>query len=271
MAEIFQLPFMQRALMAGIILAFLLAFIGIFVILRRMAFFGDGIAHASLAGIAIAILADLNPILIAIVFSIIIALIIYLLEKKTSLSSDTIIGIFFTASMSLGVLLISFKEGYQPELISFLFGNILAIRVFELYLIVILAISILTFLILFFRKITLVVFDRETAYISGINVTAIEITLYLALAVSIVLGVKILGIVLVSALLIIPASIAKLVASSFKGLVVASVILSEIIVILGIFLSYYFNWPTGATIVLTGTAWFIVTFIFSKILKFKSS
>jgi len=271
MPELLQFAFMQRALIAGIVLAGLLAFIGIFVILRRMAFFGDGIAHASLAGIAIALLAGITPLPVAIAFSAVLAIAIYFLEKKTNLSSDTIIGIFFTASMSLGVLLMSYTQGYQPELISFLFGNILAIQVFELYLVIIFAVLLFMFLLVFFRKITLVIFDWETAYISGIKVTPIEITFYMALAIAIVLGVKILGIVLVSALLIIPASTAKITTSSFKGLVITSVVVSEITVILGIILSYYFDWPTGATIVLTGTAWFLLTFVLGKIFKIKST
>ena len=269
MIEILQYPFMQRALMAGIILAALLAFLGIFIILKRMAFFGSGIAHASLAGIAIAILAGTNPLIIAIIFSVILALIMYFLEKKTNLSSDTVIGIFFTASMSLGILLISFKSGYQPELISFLFGNILAIQTFELIIIIILSIILLAFLTTFFKKITLLTFDRESAYLSGINITVLEITMYISLATAVVLGVKILGIILVSALLIIPASTAKITASSFKNLIIISIIIAEITVILGIMLSYYFDWPTGATIVLTGTALFLSTLFLGKIFKAK--
>lgn len=267
MIEFLEFPFMQRALIAGILLAVLLSFLGVFVILKRMSFFGDGIAHASLAGIAIALLAGTNPLPVAIIFSVALALIIYYLEKKTTLSSDTIIGIFFTASMSLGVLLMSFKAGYQPELISFLFGNILAIQTFELITIGLLTMIILAFLFKYYRKLTLIIFDRESAYLAGIPVTTLEITLYIMLAIAVVLGVKILGIILVSALLIIPPSTAKIIASSYKSLIVISIILSEVTIIAGIIFSYYFNLPTGATIVLTGTTLFILTLVLSKVLK----
>jgi ABC-type Mn2+/Zn2+ transport system permease subunit len=258
---------MQRALIAGILLALLLAVIGIFVILKKMAFFGDGIAHASLAGIAIALLAGTNPLLVAIIYSVLIAIVIYFIERKTNLSSDTIIGIFFTASMSFGVILMSYQDGYQPELVSFLFGNILAIKSIELFYIAGFTILLLAYYLIFFRKIALVTFDREMAYISGVNATAIELVMYVSLAIAVVLGVKILGIVLVSALLIIPPSIAKTTSQSFKSLIFTSIVISEVITILGIFLSYHFNWPTGATIVLTGTMFFILSILLTKIIK----
>jgi ABC-type Mn2+/Zn2+ transport system permease subunit len=111
MLEILQYPFMQRALLGGLILALLLSFMGVFVVLRRMAFFGDGIAHASLAGIAIGLLVSYNPLIVAIILSVILAIIIFYLERKTSLSSDVIIGILFTASMALGIIFISWKSG----------------------------------------------------------------------------------------------------------------------------------------------------------------
>lgn len=267
MIEFLSYAFMQKALIAGVVLGALLAYLGVFVTLRRMSFFGDGIAHASLAGIAIALLTDLSPLMVALAFAILIAIGIYVLEKKTSLSSDTIIGILFTGSMALGVLLINFKSGYQPELLSFLFGNILAIQIFELWLIVALSAVIIIYLSVFFKKITLLTFDRETAYISGINVGVMEISLYIALAIAIVLGVKILGIILVSALIITPASSAKLISGSFKNLVINSIILAEITVVVGITVSYYFNLPTGAVIVLIGTFIFLLCLLFSKFAK----
>lgn len=264
MTELLQFPFMQRALVAGIILAGLLAFLGIFVMLRKMAFFGDGIAHASLAGIAIGLVAELSPLPFAVGYGILLAILIYFLEKKTSLSSDTIIGIFFTASMSLGVLLISTQSGYQPELISFLFGNILAIKTIELIYFGLVALILIVLHLIKRRKIALLIFDRESAFLAGINVTALELTLYIALSVSVVLGVKVLGIILVSALLIIPPSTSRLLAKSLRSLQFITLIVAELTVILGIFLSYNFDWPTGPTIVLTGTVFFITALIYNK-------
>jgi zinc transport system permease protein len=267
MIEILQFPFMQRAIIGGIILGLLLAFMGVFVILRRMAFFGDGVAHASLAGIAIGILASYNPLVVAIIFSIILAIIIFYLERKTKLSSDVIIGILFTASMALGVILISLKSGYQPELISFLFGNILSIQTSELIIMAIFAVIVIAFLLYYFRQIAFITFDEEGARVSGINTTVLDLIFYITLAVAIVLGVKILGIVLVSALLIIPASIAKLISKSFKSLVASSIIVAEITILGGLAISYILNLPTGAVIILFGTALFFLTLIIQKLVK----
>lgn len=267
MSEILSYPFMQRAIIAGVVLAALLAWLGVFVVMRKMSFFSDGIAHASLAGIAIGIVASVHPLTTAIMFSIIFALIIYTLEKKTTLSSDAIIGMLFTSGMALGVVLISLKSGYQPDLVSFLFGNILAIRSSDLLIICILSVLIILFLIFNYRNITLMALDMDTAYLAGVRVNLLQITFYIILAVSVVLGLKILGIILVSALLIIPPSIAKLLARSFKGLIACSVLFSEFIVLLGITLSYYLDSPTGPVIVLVGTGAFFAVFSYKQVLS----
>ena len=265
MLEILQYPFMIRALLAGVILGALLSFLGTFVILKKMSFFADGIAHASLAGVAIGIVFSFSPLITAIIFSAIFALIIYTLEKKFKLSSDTTIGIIFTSGLALGVLLISLQPGYQPELITFLFGNILAIDKTELILITIFSIIIISFFAAHLKKITLLALDIEMAYLSGIKVSWLQPILYIALAVAVVSGIKVLGIILVSALLIIPVATSKLFANSFKKLILFSLAVAEIIVICGLIISYYLDIPTGPTIVLTGT----VIFSLSALIKSK--
>jgi len=258
MLEILQYPFMQRAIIAGVVLACLLAWLGVFVIMRKMSFFSDGIAHASLAGVAVGVLAGIHPLTTALLFSVVFAIVIYALEKKTTLSSDAIIGILFTSGMAMGVVLISLKSGYQPDLVSFLFGNILAIRTTDLIIISLLSLGIIVFLAYNHKNITLMALDMDTAYMAGVKVNILQVAFYIILAVSVVLGLKILGIILVSALLIIPASTAKLVSKSFKGLIVQSIIFSEIIVLLGVALSYALDSPTGPMIVLVGTGVFLV-------------
>lgn len=265
--EIFQFQFMQRALIGGIFIGSLLAFLGVFVTLKRMSFFGDGIAHASLAGIAIGILISLNPLFTALAFSILIALLMYYLERKSPLASDAIIGIFFTTSMALGVLLISLKSGYQPDLMTFLFGNILSINSEELLFMIIMALLVVIFLSLNYKNLTLLVFDRESAYVSGVKVKILEPLLYISLSISVVLGVKILGIILASALLVIPASTAKLISKSFLSLIVNSILFSQVTVAVGLILSYFINTPSGATIILTGTTILLLIFGLSKLSK----
>ena len=261
MFEFLNYPFMQRAFIAGILLGGLLAYLGVFVVLKRMSFFSDGIAHASLSGVAIGVLLSVNPMVTALLVAVLFAFILFFLEKKAALSSDTAIGLVFTSGMALGVLLLSLRSGYQPELIGFLFGNILTIKPSDLILIVIFGTLISAFLILWRRQIALLVFDREMTYLAGINPDLLQLALHIVLSVSIVLAIKILGIILVSALLIIPVSIAKLISRSFKRLVFLSVVLSEAIVLTGLIFSYWFDLPAGAVIVLVGMSVFSVVFV----------
>ncbi len=261
MIELLQLPFMQRAIIAGVVLGVLLAYLGIFVTLRKMAFFSDGIAHAALAGAAIGLLTRFSPLLSALIFSMFLAGLIYWLEKKSSLSSDSIIGILFTSGMALGIILISLRRGYQPELIGYLFGNILAIRRQDLILIVVISLLIMAFILSQKRKLTLLALDREMAYMAGINPDFYQLLLYIMLAAALVLGIRVLGIILVSAILIIPVSTARLSSRSFKSLGLWTVLISEGVMIGGLLLSYYLNLPSGAVIVLTGSTIFSLTFV----------
>jgi zinc transport system permease protein len=265
MVELLQLPFMQRALIAGLVLGVLLSYLGIFVTLRKMAFFSDGIAHAALAGAAIGLLTRFSPLLSALLFSMLLAALVYWLEKKSSLSSDAIIGILFTSGMALGVVLISLRPGYQPELISYLFGNILAIRLQDLALIIVLAIVILAFIFSHKRKLTLLALDREMACMAGINPDLYELLLYIMLACALVLGIRVLGIILVSAILIVPVSTARLLCRSFRALTWWTVLIAEFTILAGLLLSYFLDLPTGAVIVLSGSALFSLAFLASSL------
>lgn len=265
--EFLQFGFMQRAFLGGIFLAFLLALLGVFVILRKMAFFADGVAHASLVGMAIGLALGMSPLPFAIVASVIIALIIYFFEKKSTISRDTLIGALFTVSMALGVIIISFQSGYQPELVSFLFGNILSITPLDLWIIIPTASIIGLITALSYKKLAAVTLDPEGATIEKTNVTAYELFMYISFALATVLGVKILGVVLVSALIILPTTSAKLLSKSFKSFLVTAVILSELCILFGLTLSYYINTPSGATIVVFGFLVFLFSFLVSKLQK----
>jgi len=262
--EMISYTFMQRAFMAGAILALLLASLGIFVTVRKMAFFGDGIAHSSLAGIAIAILAGVAPLPVALVWAVAVALLIWWLERNTRLPSDTVIGILFTASMALGVILMSRTSGYQPELISFLFGSILAIRTFDLVLIAGIGAAILTWLALSFRQLTFLSLSEDQAAISGVHVKTQTVVLYVALALATVLGVKILGIILVSALLILPSAVSRLLTSTLRSHVIMSLVLAELMVASGLAVSYLFDLPSGATVILVGAAMFALAAVLGR-------
>jgi len=265
--ELFTLPFMQKAFLAGAALGLVLPFLGVFMTLKRMSFFGDGIAHASLAGVALGVVVGVSPFGVALVVGVLFGMGVYLLERKTNLSSDAIIGLIFTSGLSLGIILLSLEKGYQPELIGFLFGNILAIGFVDLITIAVVAGSIFLFLFWFVRQLTMTILDRETAWLSGIPVGKLEFFFYIILALAIVLGVKLLGIILVSALLIIPPTISKLVATSFKNLILYSIVAGEFAIIAGLIFSYYLDLPSGATIILTATVLFFLVFIPKQIIQ----
>lgn len=270
MFELFQLPFMQKALIAGLALGAVLPFLGVFVTLRKLSFLGEGIAHASLAGVAIGIIAGINPFPVALAVGVGMGALVYILERKTSISSDALIGVLFTGALSFGFLLMSMQRGYQPELLSFLFGNILSIQQQDVLLIILISTGIIVALILLFRQIALLALDRETAWLYRVNTAALDFIFYILVSVAIVLGVKLLGIILVSALLIVPPTIAKMIARSFRQMVIWSIVTAELFVVFGLGLSYALDLPSGATIVLLGTATFlllIVVQMFTRIVR----
>lgn len=261
MLEILQLEFMQRAFIAGIILAPLLSVLGSFATLRKMSFFADGIAHASLLGVALAILVGATPFSGALVIGLLFGILVFLLERHTKLAPDAVIGIIFTTGLALGIILISLQPGYQPDLISFLFGNILAITWGNVWLILTLSLIILSVVSFLFRQFTLLSLSEELAWTSGVSTKYLNLFFYILISVSVVLGVKLLGIILVSALLITPPVTAKLVTRSFRSYVFLSIIFSLLAFVGGLFASYYFDLPSGASIVVSATTIFATVFI----------
>jgi ABC-type Mn2+/Zn2+ transport system permease subunit len=258
LVEMLSQPFMQRAFAAGAMCALLLAALGIFVTLRKMAYFGDGIAHATLAGIAIAVVAGVAPIPVALVWGVLVAAFIFWFERATRLSSDTLIGIALTASMALGVVLINLKRGYQPELLAYLFGSILAITLTDLAIIAAISVLILGWLALSFRQLTYMSLAEESAIAAGLPTRLQTFILYVALALATVASVKVLGIILVSALLILPPATSRLLTGTFRTYLVASLLLAETFVLTGLALSYAYDLPSGATIILVGTTVFFL-------------
>ncbi|MEY4722724.1 MAG: hypothetical protein RLZZ324_237 [Candidatus Parcubacteria bacterium] len=256
--EMLSEPFMQRAFAAGLLLAVLLGSLGIFVTLRKMAFFGDGIAHASLAGIAAALLLGWTPLPVALGWAVLVAVAIHALERSTRLPSDTLIGIFFTASMALGVAMMSFTHGFQPELVTYLFGSILAVRPEDLMIITGVGLVILGWVYFNFRALTYASLAPENAAVSGIAVSRQSLALYVALAIATVLGVKVLGIVLVSALLVLPPATSRMLTSTFRGYVGAAIAVALLTTTLGLTASYLYDLPSGAAIILAGALTFFV-------------
>ena len=251
--------FFMRAIIAGIISGFLCAFIGVFVILRKMAFFSHAIAHISLTGVAIGFLVNVNPLATAIGFAVVTGMLIPPLIEKSKLSVDTVIGILLAASMSLGVVLLGFVKGYKPDLISYLFGDILAVSSKDLYITITLAAFSIVLMYFIFNEISTISFDEDWAKISGIKVKYFNYLFILLLSLIIVISIKIVGIILVSALVIVPGAAAINIAKNFRETFIYSIIIGVLGGFVGIIASYFLNIPTGPSIVLTISIMFILT------------
>ncbi len=250
---------MQRALLSGAFISIVLGWLGTFIVSRKMSFLGDGIAHASLGGIALAILVGLAPLPTALIFGVILALILFAIEQKTNIGQDMAIGMIFTTSLAIGIILMNFHEGYQPELVSYLFGSILAINTSDLYSIAFVGVGTLAMLGIWNREFTFITFDKDGAYLSGISPAKYDLALYVISALAIIVSVKLVGIILVSALLITPSATAKLIAPSFGAFQKIATVIALITTLTGLILSYYLDLPSGATIILVGTTVFVLT------------
>ncbi|MFQ5493183.1 MAG: metal ABC transporter permease [Candidatus Dojkabacteria bacterium] len=263
--EILSLPFMQRALLGGLLVAILAAVLGVFITLRRESFFSDAVAHASLSGVAVGFLLAVEPIPIALVVGVIMAVSITYLKKTTNISTDALIGIFYSILFAIGIVILNLSPTYKPELSTYLFGSILSVNQIDLiYALVTFVVSIVLISWLY-KKLLYITFDPEAAYLRGIKVNHLEYLLNILAATTIIISIKIVGIILVTALLVIPATTAKITARNFKQMIPISIVQSVVSFIFGILLSFYLNTPIGATIVIVSGAIFMFIFLATKL------
>lgn len=269
--EILSYGFMQRAILAGVLIALMTGIMGVFAQLRKGAFLGDAVAHSSLAGVSLGLLLGLSPTIIGAVYAIAVSLLLPYIQKKSRLSLDTVLGILLPVSMGLSVLIFTLLPGYQPELMGFLFGNILSITTFELGFLLITTIGVCLALIALLDEFLLSSTDVEYARIIKVNVRLVELLYYFFLSLSIVAGVKLVGVILANALLVIPSSIASQFARSLKSLLLLSPIISIAVTLLGIAISALLNTPSGATIAVLSGMIFVVALIYKNIARTTAS
>lgn len=267
MIEIFNLEFMQNAFMAGTMLSLVLAVVSFFIVLRRMSFIGVGVAHSAFGGVALGALLGISPTLTAIGFAVAISNAIGYIGKQGKLSTDTAIGIFFSLSMALGVIFIGMSDQYNVDLFGYLFGNILAITRRDLIIIAVLGALVLISITLFFKELLFVAYDREVAFVSGMPVTFLDHFFLTILALSVVISMKVIGIVLVSALLVIPGAAASQLTRRYVSMIAVAIIVALVSTIGGLFISYYADLASGATIVTLAAVIFFLTFAFSRLRK----
>ena len=256
MIEFLSYQFGQRALMAGLIVGLGCAVLAFFVVLRRMAFVGVGISHAALGGVALGLLLGIEPLLAALVFSVAVAWAIGAVGGRGKLSEDTAIGIFFPTAMALGVALMAGTPDYRQNLLGYLFGNILLVQNSDLVFAGALVGASLLLTVLFFKEMLFISVDEETARAAGLPAARLRYLLLTLIAVTIVSAIKVVGIILVSAFLVIPAATAQILAPSVRAMMALSVAFAMTSVVGGLWLSWILDLPSGAAIVLLAAALF---------------
>jgi zinc transport system permease protein len=272
LGEIFSYTFAQRALLAGVLIGAVTSILGVFLVLRRLSLIGDGLAHITFGSVAMILLIGLSPLyvtLAALPLVMLSSLAIFQLTRSKRIRGDAAIGIVSSIGIALGITLSSLSGGYNVDLLSYLFGNILTVTQTELALSFIIFLLVLAAVIFFYRDLFAVTFDEDLAKSMGIKTNRINIILLLLTAVSAVLAMKITGIMLVSAMLILPPVTALQLSLSFRMTLFAAVGFSVLAVISGIFVSFVLNLPAGGTIVMFNTALLLIVFGAKKILNFQ--
>lgn len=260
-----QYTFIQKAFFAGAFVAVICSTLGLFLVLRKMSLIGDGLSHVSFGAIALGLFFGFYPFYIAIPVVMIASLAILKISEKAKIYGDAAIGIVSAIGIAGGVILASVSKGFNVDLFSYLFGNILAISNTEVILSVLLSLVVLAVIYFFYWDLFSATFDEEYAKTTGVKTNFINTLLTLLTAVTVVLSVKMVGVMLVSALLILPAVTALQLAKGFKPAMIIGGVVALLSVLLGITFSFFLDVPSGATIVMVNALFFGIALLYKKI------
>lgn len=267
LSAIFKYSFLQNAIIAGLLASVICGVIGVIITEKKLLIMSGGIAHTAYGGVGLGYLLGFEPILGAGIFSVSAAIIIGTVRQKSLIKSEVIISMLWSLGMALGITFTGLMEGYPPDINSYLFGNILSVTVKDLYLMTFLTIIISLTVIILFNDINSFLFDGDFYQISGNKNIFLEYLILILTALSIVALIRVVGIILVIALLSAPTAIASLFTKTLKSRISLSVIVSIILCIVGITVSYYTSVSSGATIVLISVAAYFLISVIKKIAK----
>jgi len=265
MADLLSMDFFRSAFLMSLMLGLLFGVLSFFVVTRKMSFLGAGVAHTAFGGVALGVFLGIDPFLTALAFCVATALLIGRLARRGGISLDAGIGIFFAFSMALGALLIRLKKAYTFDLQGYLFGNILGVTTADLVITLAALLVFIPFIALFIHRILFMTFDEEVASVSGVRTGFIDTALLVFLAAIIVISIKIVGIILVSALVVLPASFGLAVTKHFRRVILWGVIYTLAVMCGGLLISYYIDTPPGATMVTLGTAVYLAALGIGKL------
>ena len=263
MLELFTYDFMQRSLLAAALVGALCSTIGVFVVLRGLAFMGAGTAHAAFAGVALGYLMGWPPLLMALLFGLATVWVTGWVEEKGRMKLDVSIGILYTATMALAILFIGLMKTYNAEVYGYLFGNVLAVTNEELLTIAGLSIIVIGAIVLFSKELYFIAFDQEMAEASGVPARRIYFILLTLIALTVVISLKTVGGILVFAMILIPASTAYQLTHSLMTLTLYSTIIGVATAVAGVLISAIWDVPSGPAIVLLATTVFFISLIVS--------
>ncbi len=265
MWDALQFEFMRNALMAGILVSISCGIIGSLVVINRMVFISGGIAHASYGGIGLALYAGFSPTLGAMIFAVAGSMIMGVCSVKNKHRADTIIGVLWAVGMALGIILVDLTPGYNVDLMSYLFGSILAVPMTDIWVIIPLDIIILLTILIFYKEFLAISYDEEFAFVVGVPARALYFLLLGLTALSVVMTIRVVGLILVIALLTIPPYIAEKYTRSLGRMMLLSSVLGVLFTVTGLWLSYYYGITSGATIIMVAGAAFFTSYTVDSI------
>ena len=265
MIEALSFTFVQNALMSAILVSIVTGIIGSLILVNRMTFLAGGIAHSSYGGIGLAVYFGLPIFFGASIFAVLSAIIIALISFKQRHRIDMFIGLIWAVGMAIGIVLVDLTPGYNVDLMSYLFGSILAVSKQDLIFMAILAIVVLIFIHKYYKEILAVSYDSEYAMLRGINAKLFFTFILILSALTVVVAIKVVGLILVIALMTIPTYIAEQISSSLYGMMLKSALLSCIFTIIGLIISYQFDITSGASIILTSAVGLSLFIVFKKL------
>ena len=263
--ELFQYQFFQKAFISGLFLASSASVLGLYLILRKDAMLGHGLTHIAFAGVAVGLFLNTAPFPIALLVAAIAAFVILKVRERAGLYGDTAVAILSSLGIALGVILATLGRNFNVNLLSFLFGNILAVSDLELYGSVILASFVLLTIIFFYHELLYVTFDEESAQASGLPVARLDALLAVLTAITVVIGMKIVGLLLVSALLVIPGAAALQISETFKQCCLTAMLISLLSVAGGLLIAGLLDLPASGAIILFSGVLFLICFLLRRL------
>ncbi len=263
--EMLSFPFLVRALIVGILVSICASLLGTSLVLKRYSMIGDGLSHVGFAALAIAYPFGFSPLYLSIPACILSAFLLLQIKDSSRIKGDSAIALLLSSSLAIGVMTISLTTGMNIDVCNYMFGSILAMSSIDVYISVVLSIAVMVLFVFFYNRIFAVTFDESFSLATGINVKLYNMIIAILTAITVTLGMRMMGTLLISSLIAFPSLTAMRICKRFLTTVILSVILSIFCFVAGVFISYLYSVPTGACIVIVDLVLFLVFFIIGKI------